>query len=82
VRWRGGQMIKIKVVYSRRHETINIYIYGLEQVFKILEKYGFEQGDGENGVLWWFGYPEDVGDIMKFVDELKKTNAIVEYVEE
>jgi hypothetical protein len=75
------KMIKVVVAYNKKHETINVYIYGLERLFKILKNYGFEQGDDENGVLWWFGYPEDV-DMTKFLDELRKTTASVEYVEE
>jgi hypothetical protein len=59
-----------------------VYIYGLERIFEILKKYNFEQGDEENGILWWFGYPEDVKDMEKFIDELKRANVNVEYVEE
>jgi hypothetical protein len=75
-------MIKIVVVYNKKHDVINIYIHGLEKIFKILEKYKFEQSDEENGVITWFGYPEDVKDMEKFINELRGTNAIVEYVEE
>jgi hypothetical protein len=74
--------VKVVVVYNRRYQTINVYIHGLEELFKILKKYNFEQGDEEDGTLWWFGYPEDVKDMMTFVEELKKVADSVEYVEE
>jgi ribonucleotide monophosphatase NagD (HAD superfamily) len=73
--------VKVVIVYNKRHGTVNVYVRGLEKVFEILEKYGFERGDEENGVLWWFGYPEDV-DMEKFIDELRRINVSVEYVEE
>jgi hypothetical protein len=72
--------MKIVIVYSKRHGTINVYVH-LEEIIGILKKYNFEQGDeGDEGVLWWFGYPEDI-DLSKLIDDLRRV-AIVEYVEE
>ncbi len=73
--------IKVKVVYDKKYNAIGVYVYGLERLFETLRKYRFEQGDDEDGVLWWFGYPEDIEDIAKFIDELKKVADSVEYVE-
>jgi hypothetical protein len=75
------RMIKVKVVHNKKYGVINVYIEGLEKVFEILKRHGFEQGDEENGVLTWFWYSEDVN-IEKLIDELKRIGIIVEYVEE
>jgi hypothetical protein len=75
--------IKIKIVVNRKRGDIDVYIYGLEKVYEILKKHGFEQGDEEDGILTWFWYLEDV-DVEKLIDELKEMVGAenVEYVEE
>jgi hypothetical protein len=76
-------VIRVKVV--RKHDSIDVYIYGLEKIYYVLRKHGFEQGDDEDGVLTWFWYADDVN-VAKFIDELKQVigaeNVEVEYVEE
>jgi hypothetical protein len=76
-------MIRVKVVVNREHGGIDVYIYGLERIYEVLKKHGFEQGDDEDGVLTWFWYVEDV-DVAKLIDELKQVVGAenVECVEE
>jgi hypothetical protein len=70
-------------VLNKSSGNIDVYIHGLEKVFEILKKHGFEQGDDEDGVLTWFWYVEDVN-VTKLIDELKQVVGAenVEYVEE
>jgi hypothetical protein len=77
------QMIRVKVVVNKTHGGIDVYIHGLEEIYKVLKKHGFEQGDDEDGVLTWFWYVEDVN-VEKLIDDLKKIVGAenVEYVEE
>jgi hypothetical protein len=76
-------VIRVKVVVNREHGGIDVYIYGLERIYEVLKKHGFEQGDDEDGVLTWFWYVEDV-DVAKLINELKEVVGAenVEYVEE
>ncbi len=64
-------MIRVKIVVNKKHGDVDIYIHGLEKIYEVLKRHGFEQGDDEDGVLTWFWYLEDV-DIKKLVDDLKK----------
>jgi hypothetical protein len=70
------------VVVNKTHDGIDVHIHGLERIYEVLKKHGFEQGDDEDGVLTWFWYVEDVN-VEKLIDDLKKIVGAenVEYVE-
>jgi hypothetical protein len=80
VRW--WSVIKIKVVVNRKRGNVDVRVHGLEKVYEVLKRHGFEQGDDEDGVLTWFWYIEDV-DVARLIDELKEAVGAenVEHVE-
>ncbi len=76
-------MIRVKIVVNKKRGDVDIYIHGLEKIYEVLKKHGFEQGDEEDGVLTWFWYLEDIN-VEKLIEELKQVVGAenVEYVEE
>jgi hypothetical protein len=67
--------MRIKIHVSHKHETTLVYIHGLENVFKILQKYGLEPYEDEEGIIVWFGYLEG-SRVKKLVEELKKVTDV------